>query len=199
MSDDIRPVPDPTDLTRDAVNQAVRAAKDYTDGKIDVLNERLAGIDRATELLNSTVTRVPTEVQKEVGHLSDTMAERFHSVQTQFEERDVRAEREARDNTIKVDAAFAAQKEIAAKQDESNARAIEKSEKGTEKIMDGIGGKIDDLKERLGTFESRLVAIETSRVTTRETKDDRRLDNGQLLAILVAVVAIAGLVLAVTR
>jgi hypothetical protein len=156
-----RPVPDPTVLTTDAVNQAVKIGRDYTDGAIAILVQRLEGMDRATRLLNDTVTRVPTAVQTEVAHLNGLMEERFNSVQKQFQERDTRAEREARDNTIKVDAAFAAQKDSAARQDESNAKAIEKSEKATEKTIDALADKIDDLKDRLIAIEARVVAIES--------------------------------------
>jgi cation transport regulator ChaB len=130
------------------------AMRDYVDGQFDTLRERLRGIDKATEVLNETVTRVPTETQKEVAHLKSLMDERFQSVQVQFSERDTRQERESRDNKIAVDAAFAAQKEIAAKQDESNAKSIEKSERGTEKTIDAQSGKIDDLKERLTAIEA---------------------------------------------
>jgi chromosome segregation ATPase len=168
---DVRPRPDPTALTTDAVNQAARVSKDYTDGRVAVLLERLDGIDRATRLLNETVNRVPTDVQREVTHLTSLMDERFvsttslitgsiSSVQTQFAERDTRQERESRDNKIAVDAAFAAQKEIAAKQDESNARALEKSEKSTEKTIDSLADKIDDLKDRLVTLDARVTKAE---------------------------------------
>jgi hypothetical protein len=156
-----RPVPDPTVLTTDAVNQAVKIGRDYTDGAIAVLVERLEGMDRATRLLNETVTRVPTAVQTEVAHLNGLMEEKFSSVQTQFLERDTRQERESRDNKIAVDAAFAAQKDSAAREGEANAKAIEKSEKATEKIIDAIGDKIDDLKDRLIAIEARVVAIES--------------------------------------
>jgi hypothetical protein len=156
-----RPVPDPTALTTDAVNQAVKIGRDYTDGAVAILVERLDGMDRATRLLNETVNRVPTAVQVEVAHLNGLMEEKLASVQTQFGERDTRQEREARDNKIAVDAAFAAQKESAAKTDEANAKAIEKSEKATEKIIDALGDKIDDLKDRLIAIEARVVAIES--------------------------------------
>jgi hypothetical protein len=187
---DIRPIPDPTALTSAAVEQATEVAKDYTDGRIAVLLQRLDGIDRATELLNQTVTRVPTETQKEVGHLNGLMEVRFGSVQVQFAERDTRQERESRDNKIAVDAAFAAQKEIAAKQDESNARALEKSEKGTEKTIDGLAGKIDDLKERLVSIEARVVAIESGRLAVRASTQETgtaRAGTLQLVAVSVAV------------
>jgi hypothetical protein len=187
---DSRPVPDPTVLTTDAVNQATKAARDYTDGKVAVLLERLDGIDRATELLNSTVTRVPTETQKEVAHLGGLMNERFTSVQTQFAERDTRQERESRDNKIAVDAAFAAQKEIAAKQDESNARALEKSEKGTEKTIDALSDKIDDLKDRLIASEARVVALESGKHASSEGGQRFVAVLGVIVAALVAIVII---------
>jgi hypothetical protein len=170
QSGDVRPIPDPTTLTTDAVNQATRVAKDYADARIAVLVERLDGIDRATRLLNDTVTRVPTETQREVSHLRGLMEEWFRSVQTQFAERDTRSERESRDDKLALEAALKAQKEIAAKQDESNARAIEKSEKATEKNIDGISDKIDDLKDRVIAIEGRVVAIESGRLGAKENK-----------------------------
>lgn len=161
-----RPVPDPTVLTTEQLSRAVTAERDYVDGRIDVLVERLSGIDRATELLSATVNRVPTDVQKEVAHLKGLNDEKFNSIVIQFRERDVRSERENRDNKVAVDAAFAAQKESAAKQDESNAKAINKSELATTETInklselfktttDALSDKIDDIKERVGAIESR--------------------------------------------
>jgi hypothetical protein len=182
----VRPIPDPTALTTDAVNQAVRVAKDYTDGKVAVLVERLDGIDRATKLLNDTVTRVPTETQREVAHLCSLMEEKFRSVALQFVERDLRAERESRDNKIAVDAAFAAQKEIASKQDESSAKAIEKSERAIEKVVGALADKIDDLKDR-------VVAIESGRIGAKENKAGIYAAIGAAVAILGILVVAANL------
>lgn len=193
--DDVRPIPDPTALTTEAVERATSVSKEYTEGRLAVLRERLDGIDRATALLSATVNRVPTETQREVGHLHSLMDERFGSVQTQFGERDTRQERESRDNKIAVDAAFAAQKEIAAKQDESNARALEKSEKSTEKVIDGLGEKVDDLKDRLNSLDARIVAIESGKLASRETTADSHAGDQRVVAILSVV--IAALVLAI--
>jgi chromosome segregation ATPase len=152
-----QPVPqivDPTTVATDAAMvRALAAERDYVDGKIDVLMARLDGMDEAAKVLHETVTRTPTDIQQAVGHLKELQEEKFASVQTQFKERDTRSERESRDNAIKVDAAFAAQKEAAAKESDSNTRAIEKSERATEKVIDALNGKIDDLKERLGRVE----------------------------------------------
>src|SRR5664279_5714778 len=120
--------PDPSSLSTRAIERAVDAERDYADAQLEVLRERLRGIDKATEVLSGTVTRTPTEIQKEVTHLRELTEEQLRSIQVQFRERDTRQERESKDNKVAVDAAFAAQKEAAAKQDEANAKAIDKSE-----------------------------------------------------------------------
>jgi cation transport regulator ChaB len=162
---DSTPTPDPTVLTTEALTRAVQAERDYVDGRIAVLEERLRAIDVATRLLNETVNRVPTDVTKEVTHLRELMDERLTSVSIQFKERDTRSERESRDNKVAVDAAFAAQKEAAAKQDEGNAKAINKSEMATAETINklselfrtsagALSDKIDDLKARVGALEN---------------------------------------------
>lgn len=159
------PIPDPTILTTEQLIRAVQAERDYVDGKVELLLERLRGIDNATILLNETVNRVPTETQTAVGRLQDLTDEKFRSVSLQFKERDTRSERESRDNKVAVDAAFAAQKEAASEKDKANTLAITKSEVGTletinklERLFttknDGLSDKIDDLKDRIGRLES---------------------------------------------
>lgn len=159
------PVPDPTVLTTEQLIRAVQGERDYVDGKVELLVERLRGIDIATKLLNETVNRVPTETQTSVGRLQDLTDEKFRSVSLQFKERDTRSERESRDNKVAVDAAFAAQKEAASEKDKANTLAITKSEVGTletinklERLFttknDGLSDKIDDLKDRIGRLES---------------------------------------------
>jgi prefoldin subunit 5 len=186
---DVRPVPDPTVLTTDAVNRATAVSREYTDGMMAVVAERLRGIDTATRLLNETVNRY-RRTERAVGNLSSLMDERFQSVQTQFQERDTRQGRESRDNKIAVDAAFAAQKEIAAKQDESNARALEKSEKSTEKIIDTLSEKIDDLKDRLVAAQAQVVAVESRRSGGQDNK-------AAFYAAAGLVVIVIGLIIAV--
>ncbi len=158
-------VPDPTVLTIDAIYRAIRAERDYVDGQIQVLSERLRGIDKATEVLNETVNRTPTLLQKEISHVREVIDEKFRMVDIQFKERDTRSEREARDNKVAVDAAFAAQKEAAAKQNESNSLAISKSELATSETIaklaelfrsttDALADKIEDVRVRLSSLEA---------------------------------------------
>lgn len=163
------PVPDPTLLTTEQLTRGLVAERDYVNGQLDVLRERLNGIDTATDLRINEIAReheeVPKLIEAKVGHLAALTDERFASIATQFLERDTRSERESRDNKVAVDAAFAAQKEAAAKQDESNAKAIDKSEAATTETINKLGelftssnkalsDKIDDLKARVQAIES---------------------------------------------
>lgn len=167
-------VPDPSVLTTDAIARANRAERDYVDGQINILRERLAGIDEATKVLNETVNRTPTEIQKEVKHLRELSDEKFESVALQFKERDTRQEREARDNKVAVDAAFAAQKEAAAKQNESNTLAISKSEASTaetiNKLAELFRSTTDALSDKIDDVKLRLVAIESLKLGSMEQK-----------------------------
>jgi cation transport regulator ChaB len=193
------PVPDPTILTTE---QLLRVAeRDYVKGEVRAIEARLDAIDKATSLLSETVNRVPTEVTKEVTHSRALNDEMFHSVQSQFKERDERSERESRDNKIAVDAAFAAQKEAATKQDEANQKSIDKSEAGTaeainklaqlfETTLGGLRGTLDDVKLRVGSMEAVIANGHFNRA-------EQRLDMGQIVAWIIAAATTVGLVLAV--
>jgi chromosome segregation ATPase len=169
-----RPIPDPTILTTEQLLRAIKGERDFVEGQLDVLRERLAGVDRATELRLTDIVKIPDQIDEKVSNLAAVTEERFQSIAKQFAERDTRSERESRDNKVAVDAAFAAQKESAAKQDESNQKAIDKSEVATaEKInklaelftttTDALGDKIDDLKERVGKAEGSKAGATESR------------------------------------
>jgi uncharacterized protein YoxC len=79
------PVPDPTALTTEQLLRTVSAERDYVDGKIAVLEQRLDAIDKATRLLNETVNRTPTEIQREVSHLRELLFERINAVTSQID------------------------------------------------------------------------------------------------------------------
>jgi VIT1/CCC1 family predicted Fe2+/Mn2+ transporter len=164
----------------DLLDRSVKAERDYVDGHIGILEERLDAIDKATELLNETVNRVPTDVQREVSHIRELVDEKLTSVALQFKERDTRSEREARDNKLAVDAAFAAQEKQAVAQNESNALAINKSEKATAETIktnqelskattDALTKSLDELKLQVSRIESRTQGISETKSESRGT------------------------------
>ena len=188
------------------VLRIVAAERDYVDGRVEVVTERLNGMDTASKLLSDTVNRTPTEITRSVSHLQSVMDERFTSIGTQFKERDTRAERESRDNKVAVDAAFAAQKEAASEQNKGNNLAIDKSEKATAETIKtnqelakseinglrkaGEDQKVrqtevdDDIKKRLGAVEAALVGLAAAKQNATDTRVEARASIGQVVAVV---------------
>jgi hypothetical protein len=194
------PIPDPSTLTTLSLEQLRADLITYVDGQFAILNERLIGMHIA-----------PTEgATREVAHLKELVMGMFGSVDQRFAERDVRAEREARDNKTAVDAAFAAQKEAVVEQNKSSALAISKSEAATSEAItklgeaaaasrNALGDKIDAVKETVATVERNLAA----RISTAETMLNGVIQNRQggqqatagTYALGLLVIAIIGLVI----
>jgi len=192
------PRPDPTVLTTQQLTAALSGVRDYTDGEIKVLVERLRAIDRASEILaeamQGTINR--DDLQRAIDRVDEVrnvrfdaieqqMTEKFHSINVQFAERDTRQERESRDNKVAVDAAFAAQKEAAATQDSNNTKAIDKSEKGTAEtisklqdltstqdraLADRIDGGLRTLSDKIDDLKDSTIADLKTRLAAVEAR-----------------------------
>jgi hypothetical protein len=161
---DSRPVPDPTFLTTQQLIREIKTAR-------EIIETRLDGMDKAIELLQAATDRYPALVTQTVGRLQELHEEKFRSIAVQFAERDTRTEQTSRDSKVAVDAALSAQVKSVDAQNISNSVAIAKSEAGFTKQIDQIGAliqamgkatddKIDDIKTRLNTIESRTNAFE---------------------------------------
>jgi len=204
---DSKPNPDPTIATNAAVERAVKAERDYVDGLMGRIEERFDGIDRATELRWPIVEGFPRTVESAVDNLKELIFEKFESVQTQFKERDTRSERESRDNKVAVDAAFAAQKEAAAKQDEGNAKAIDKSERATAETIktnqelsksttDALTKSLDELKLQVAALISSGEGGRAQRVEQRAITSGQLALFGAAGLIIMIVIAIITIILA---
>ncbi len=172
---ELLPRPDPTVLTTEQLRREISSLR-------SILETRLDSMDKATVLLHDDVlvrlahvgdglearfqavdaaSQARSEVRDEKLHSVQTRLEDFaEEVAVRFSERDTRSEREARDNKIAVDAAFAAAKEAVAENNKSSALATDKSEAGFTKQIDQLtllietrakasDDKIDDIKEQL--------------------------------------------------
>lgn len=156
---DTFPRPDPTVLTTQQLLREVSSVR-------EIIETRIAGMDKAITLLQATTDRYPSLMKAAVTELRDLHEEKFKSIQTQFTERDTRTESSARDSKVAVDAALQAAKEAVGEQNKSSALAIAKSEAATTKQIDqlgvligtmekGLNDKVSDLKDRLTTIEGR--------------------------------------------
>lgn len=177
------PVPDPTDLTTKQLLLSIAALK-------ELLETRLDGMDTATDLNRQATDKIPGMIKSSVETLKELHSEKFSSIATQFKERDIRAEREARDNKVAVDAAFAAQKEAAAKQDEANAKAIEKSERATAETIKTNQelslSKIDSLTNQMNDLKISVTTITSSKQGAGETKQQSNFVAGLVITVILA-------------
>jgi len=151
------PVPDPTLLTTQQLLLAVAALK-------ELVFTRLDGMDKAMELFNANITRVPTDTDKQIEHLKTlheqkfegldiTLNERFSGVEKQFIERDVRGDKIAELNQKALDAALQAAKEAAGKTELSFTKQIADLTEQFKTQNGALGARLDDLKGRFDRGE----------------------------------------------
>lgn len=200
------PNPDPSVRTVEQLQRDIGASREIVEGKVEgnqsVFEARLAGMDKAIELLQRSTDRIPGHIKGEVEKLEALHGEKFQSVErrteiqfasiaTQFQERDKRTEQLSLADKTAIAAALQAQKEAAGAQNESNAAANAKMEANFAKLIEqgqsllmevrrNTEAQINDLKSRLDKGEGRTVA-------TR----DIHTDNRGMIALIVAVIGTA--------
>ncbi len=194
------PNPDPTILTTAALareianlkelfqtghNDLREALQKQADANMSIVGTRLAGMDKAIELLQQQTNQAPDFVRDQVGQLRDLHGERFSSIDTgleerdkrtaqsfdsintQFQERDKRTEQLSLADKTAIAAALQAQKEAAGATNESNSVALAKMETNFTKLIEqgstlvqsvskNLDDKISDLKGRLDRGEGKV-------------------------------------------
>jgi hypothetical protein len=138
--------PDSVVALHDSLDRRFKSERDYVDGEIRVLETRLDGMDRATELLSVTVNRTPTIIQTEVAHLRERTDLQMDGVQQRFDDADK-----------SVDAALAASREAIGAAFDSSRVAIAKAEASVEKRFDLITKDLDELKTNQSLSQGRGV------------------------------------------
>jgi hypothetical protein len=157
----IKPDPDPTTLTTQQVQREILSVRQLMETRIDAM-------DTAIKLVQATTDRFrekdPLLIEAAITKLQELQEEKFKGIQTQFAERDTRAEQTAKEGKVSIDAALAAAKEAGSEQNKSNTQAINKSETATTKQLELIGvtisamvksfdDKINDIKDRISNIE----------------------------------------------
>lgn len=201
--------PDPTVLTTAALIREIASLK-------EIVFTRLDGMDRAILLFNENITRVPTDTDKQIGHLYtltlekfttvdakfDAYTERFKAIFDKFIEIEVKRVENKVDSSTGIAAALQAQKELVAQQNTSNALAITKSETGMlEQLKQlqallaaeakALDGKIADNKDRITTFEQRIVGQTTANMATQGSQTQWVGIIGLILGTLIALAGTA--------
>jgi hypothetical protein len=170
---DLVPRPDPTTLTTEQLTREIANLK-------ALLETRLDGMDDATKLLSTTVNRVPSDVDKQVGHLKELHDEKFRSIEQMIAQRFL-------DNKLAVDAAFAAAKEAVAEQNKSIAVANDKSEASFTKQIDANVLLIDSVRK---SSDEKIADI-------KDTLADRRGHASGVIDARTVIFAVITLILAI--
>jgi len=193
---DVRPVPDPTILTTEQLRRELAGLR-------EILEARMSGGDRTVNMLKEAIDKMPLQIESSVSHLRILHEEKFHSIATQFAERDTRTEQTAKDSKVAVDAALQAAKEAVGEQNKSSALAIAKSEGATTKQIDLLGESIGALQknqdDKIGDLKDRINIIDGRTEGSKGTKEDGRANMAILIAAITAVVAIASGIYATTH
>lgn len=175
---DIRPIPDPSRLTMDALASAVDNLKETQRRDRETLeklfDKQFAAYDKALALVQSERDKEPSAavLQETLLKLADVTDQRFVSFEKAVEQRFDAVNLRFADSTRNVNDTMLAYKSSVEDTNKSNAIAIGKSEAATTKAIDNLGvfantlgkaldDKIADTKDRLSTFETRLTSFES--------------------------------------
>ena len=182
---------DPTTLTGEFVRREI--------AHLDrLLTTRIDAVEQATQTANDTLTRVPTDVDKQVARLKELTEEKFRRVDGQFEQRDQSLEKQLLERDKSVDVALQAAKEAVAKQTEASDRAIAKAEAATTKEIDGVKAvyqtEITALREQIGALQQRIDRGEGVQGGAVATRKEGREGAAFLVSLAVAAVSFLGLI-----
>jgi hypothetical protein len=111
-----------------------------------VTQTRFDAMDRANELFQENIARVPTKVQESVYHQGALMDEKFLKVQTQFDllDRSTKEKAELADKALI--AALSAQKETAQKTETALTKLIDQQATTVQTLGNTLNDKLNDLK-----------------------------------------------------
>jgi len=190
--------------TKEALGQATTNTKDALVSANNSISTALSSIDKRFESLRDSIQVYQEEsphrmdekisalrevAARDLRALSDTSAEKFASIQTQFAERDVRADQNNKDAKVAVDAALQAAKEAFAEQNKSSALAIAKSEGATTKQIDQMGVLIQQMNkafdDKVGDIKERIDRIEGGHTGAKETRM-------AIIGVIMLLLALAG-------
>lgn len=180
------PNPDPATRTVEQLQREIGATRQIVEANgratREVLETRLAGMDKAIELLQRTTDKLPEQIRNEVKQLEFLHGERFNSINSQinthllgidkqFAERDKRTEQLSLADKTAIAAALQAQKEAAGAQNDSNstanikmeanfAKLIEQTQTLLQEVRRNTDDKINDVKSRLDKGEGHTNATD---------------------------------------
>src|ERR1022692_910884 len=182
------PVPDPTRLSTEALNAAKAQWRLDLEALRELLEIRLTGMDRATQLVAGQAHGLPGQTREQIDHLKELHEERFASIALQFRERDERSTQLAKTQEEALRAALQSAKELTGAQGEANKEANAKTEITFGQQIKAVEDKIEVINRRLDTGQGAQEGTVTQRT-------EQRLNIGAIVAVVMGLLAFASLAL----
>jgi hypothetical protein len=161
--------------------------------EVATLKEKIKGMDKAIEVAHNDATRVPTEIQKQVGSAREFLEtliakehalkeEKFTKVYQRFDLIEQQRLEQKKDTADNVDKAFLAAKEAVREQNISSKEAIIKSENSfnaqlkslednSNERFKSLESKITDLKDRVTKTEGITAGISSNKTEARSSSN----------------------------
>jgi chromosome segregation ATPase len=219
------PVPDPTRLSTEAIARGLKNERDYVDGQIaivlarietervrceghvETLEQRLADIDKATNVLSETVNRVPTDLQTAIKDVLRLMDERDRRVEDRFLANEKLSKTESELNQTALAAALAAQEKASAVstnsletritgQGASTDRTIDKNAELAAVATSALGARVTQLNDQLIALNREVTGILAGKTAVSEQKVETRGGLSSVYGGIGMAVGVVGLVIA---
>jgi hypothetical protein len=206
----IVPNPDPSALTVDKIAHDTTALASTMQSRIDGLEAKIetkiAAMDKAFDLFDGNLNRIPTSVDRQVLQLRELhdarflaleklMAlddklndEKFAGIKQQVTEHDVRYSLVSSDAKNAVADALSAQQKSVADAFAAQQKAVDKQDLATQLLTNSQTTQLNDLKDRMTraeTASANAIAAQSTKVTSIS----------QIVSYVIAVAAVAAIVL----
>jgi hypothetical protein len=149
MSEDSRPIPDPTLLTTQQLYREVIQLRELIEARLD-------GMDRATELIRLAASEVEKTTDSKVDHLRELTDAKLSSLLEKFADRDERTEQRWSDSKQALDAALQAAEKAVGKSEAASLKQMEQLHGLVNSQKDATDRRIDELRGRQDKSEGLL-------------------------------------------
>jgi ribosomal protein L16 Arg81 hydroxylase len=196
VAGDVRPVPDPTLLTTQQLNQAIGALRELVFTRIDAMEE-------AIEVSHNDFVRVPTQVDMAVAAAQELLLsridanrllldERFEFIKKQLNDRDFAQIEKAKETKTAVDAAFSAAERAVGKSEASTSKQIDDLSKLVVNAVNSLNGNINDVKDRCTRLESAKIGATEATVVRQASNFNAANILGIIFGLVGMVVGLVG-------
>jgi hypothetical protein len=163
------------------IDRAIESSASATTARVD-------SIEKALELFRDQITRVPTDVDRQILALRELVFERFRAIDMRFDERDKRANQRAEAGNTAMEAAFAAAKENTTEIKAGFTKSIDGLQNLMSTAVKATELMVSDLKERVTAIESRTSGMTAANTENRAANTD---NSARMVAIIAVVVSLA--------